>query len=90
MALPVRPAGVQQPPPHSPKAESDDSSPASEPAEAAVHASFVQSGEDLIVFVIFRLVIIFDITYLDIGDYDPIRMSHTYLVYKLGFRGVLV
>ena len=87
---PVRPGGVQEPPPPPPKSKSDGSSPASEPAEVAIHASFAQSGEDLIAFFIFRVLNMLDITYLDIGADDPIRMSNTYLFYTLGFRGVLV
>jgi len=89
---PVVPDGVRQPPQPFPAVGSDPNgqAPARDPIEEDAHQSFAQSGEDLIVVFIFRYLKIRSITYLDVGAYDPIRMSNTYLLYKLGFRGVLV
>jgi hypothetical protein len=52
--------------------------------------SYAQVGEDLIVNYIFGRLRIKEITYLDIGAYDPVRINNTYLFYQHGHRGVLV
>jgi hypothetical protein len=54
------------------------------------HVSYAQAGEDLIASFIFGQLKIKDISYLDIGAYDPVYLSNTYLFYKRGHRGVLV
>ena len=52
--------------------------------------SYSQAGEDLIVDFIVKAMRIDRVTYLDIGAHHPILFSNTYLLYKLGYRGVLV
>ena len=52
--------------------------------------SYSQGGEDVIVNCCFDLLGIKDITYLDIGAYDPIVINNTYFFYLKGARGVLV
>ncbi len=53
--------------------------------------SYSQSGEDLIIdYVLTNHFSVEKATYLDIGAYDPIKFSNTYLLYKKGGRGVLV
>lgn len=53
--------------------------------------SFSQSGEDLIIdFVLQNNFSIQLPLYLDIGAYDPVKFSNTYLFYKRGARGVVV
>lgn len=53
--------------------------------------SFSQSGEDLIMdFALKNNLGIKDPTYLDIGAYDPIKYSNTYLFYQRGSRGILI
>ena len=54
------------------------------------HVSFAQAGEDLVVNAIFGNLKIREISYLDIGAYDPVYLSNTYFFYKQGHRGVLV
>lgn len=54
------------------------------------HVSYAQAGEDLVVAWIMNHLGIVRPTYLDIGAYDPVDMSNTYLLYKRGGRGVLV
>jgi hypothetical protein len=54
------------------------------------HVSYAQAGEDLVVAVLFEHLKIKDISYLDIGAYDPVYLSNTYLFYRRGHRGVLV
>lgn len=83
------PGDIQQPPPSPPAVKADPDTSAKTPEELA-HVSFAQSGEDLIVLFIFQYLKITDVSYLDIGAYDPIRMNNTYLFYQLGSRGVLV
>jgi len=63
-----------------------------EPVEdtTSSETSFAQSGEDLIAHFIFKYLGIGDITYLDVGAYDPISINNTYYFYQKGFRGVLV
>jgi FkbM family methyltransferase len=61
----------------------------SPPAEPGL-LSFAQSGEDIITGFLFDCLGIHDITYLDIGAYDPILINNTYYFYKKGHRGVLV
>jgi hypothetical protein len=52
--------------------------------------SFSQSGEDVIVDVIFRFKNLGGVSYLDVGAYHPILISNTYYFYLRGCRGVLV
>jgi hypothetical protein len=52
--------------------------------------SFSQCGEDLIVAFILGYLGVRDVTYLDIGAFDPILINNTYLFYSRGFSGVLV
>jgi hypothetical protein len=52
--------------------------------------SYAQQGEDLVLRGIFQVLRIAHPTYIDIGAYDPITGSNTYLLYKTGSRGVLV
>lgn len=54
------------------------------------HVSYAQAGEDLIAAYIFGNLKIAEISYLDIGAYDPVYLSNTYLFYRRGHRGVLV
>ena len=54
------------------------------------HVSYSQAGEDLIVNHLLGRLKIKDISYLDIGAYDPILINNTYFFYKQGYRGVLV
>jgi len=50
--------------------------------------SFSQFGEDLLVKKLLSGVECG--TYVDVGCYDPIYLSNTYLFYKLGWRGLLI
>lgn len=52
--------------------------------------SYAQAGEDLIVHYLFGHLKLGEVTYLDIGAYDPVYLSNTYFFYKQGHRGVLV
>jgi hypothetical protein len=52
--------------------------------------SYAQAGEDLVVKAIFGDLKIKELSYLDIGAYDPVYLSNTYLFYRQGNRGVLV
>lgn len=52
--------------------------------------SFAQSGEDVIVAFMLDHLGASEITYLDVGAYDPIQLSNTYFFYQRGHRGVLV
>lgn len=53
--------------------------------------SYAQAGEDLILRTIFGHFLKVDKPdYIDIGAYDPIQGSNTYLFYQMGCRGVLV
>ena len=70
------------------------------PLGAAAHArateipgeqrSYAQCGEDLVVAGILGYLGVSDVSYLDIGAYDPIVINNTYLLYQKGFKGVLV
>ena len=60
------------------------------PATAQGHLSYAQAGEDLVVNAIFGNLKIQEISYLDIGAYDPIYLNNTYFFYQQGHRGVLV
>jgi hypothetical protein len=62
--------------------------PAVAPSQGQI--SYAQAGEDVIVSFIFGQLKIKDISYLDIGAYDPIYINNTYFFYKHGHRGVLV
>jgi hypothetical protein len=76
----------------SPQAPQVTEAPQAPPADEAPWAerSFAQSAEDLIANYIFAYLGIGDISYLDIGAYDPVRINNTYFFYKKGSRGVLV
>lgn len=52
--------------------------------------SYSQSGEDLIIEYLFNILKINKPTYLDIGAYQPIKLSNTYLFYKKGGGGVCI
>lgn len=65
-------------------------SPSSLPLNSFPEVSFAQQGEDLVIKEIFASLGIANATYLDVGAYDPIKDSNTYLFYALGSRGVLV
>lgn len=52
--------------------------------------SYSQAGEDVIAAYFFGHFKIRDITYLDIGAWEPILINNTYHFYDLGHRGVLV
>jgi FkbM family methyltransferase len=54
------------------------------------HLSFAQCGEDRIAAGLFEVMEIPTPTYLDIGAYEPVIGSNTYLFYRRGARGVLV
>jgi FkbM family methyltransferase len=54
------------------------------------HLSFAQCGEDRVAASLFEVIGIEKPTYLDIGAYEPIVGSNTYLFYRRGARGVLV
>lgn len=63
-----------------------------DPAEPPPHGhiSYAQAGEDMIVNYFFGHFKIRDISYLDIGAWDPILINNTYFFYNRGYRGVLV
>jgi FkbM family methyltransferase len=53
--------------------------------------SFSQSGEDLIIdFILNNHFATIQPSYLDIGAYDPVKFSNTYLFYERGCSGVLI
>jgi FkbM family methyltransferase len=53
--------------------------------------SYAQQGEDLVISNLFSLLnITAKPTYLDVGAFDPIVHSNTYLMYRAGGHGVLV
>jgi Methyltransferase FkbM domain len=64
--------------------------PAAAPRIEAGDISYAQAGEDIIVNFALQYLGIKDVTYLDIGAYDPVLVNNTYYFYKKGFRGVLV
>jgi FkbM family methyltransferase len=58
---------------------------------ANTHFSYAQQGEDLIIENILAAIGVKNpITYVDIGAFDPIYDSNTYLFYKAGGRGILI
>jgi FkbM family methyltransferase len=61
-----------------------------DPLAPLTKSSWAGQGEDLLVEAICRLLAIAKPTYLDIGAFDPIGDSNTYLFYQRGSRGVLV
>jgi FkbM family methyltransferase len=62
----------------------------SSPGQGEPQASWSQGGEDLILEQVFQFLEIPQPTYIDIGAYDPVIGSNTYLFYRKGSRGVLV
>jgi FkbM family methyltransferase len=52
--------------------------------------SYAQGGEDVAAHFLFDYLGHRNITYLDIGAYDPILINNTYFFYRRGHRGVLV
>jgi FkbM family methyltransferase len=52
--------------------------------------SYSQYGEDMIVSDILSYLNITEVRYLDVGAWDPIKDSNTYMFYLRGHRGVLV
>lgn len=65
-------------------------SPSALPLNSFPEVSFAQQGEDLVIKQMFASLGISNATYLDVGAYDPIKDSNTYLFYALGSHGVLV
>jgi FkbM family methyltransferase len=65
-------------------------SPIRRPDHEGPQSSWSQGGEDLVLEQVFRFIGISRPTYIDIGAYDPIIGSNTYLFYRKGSRGVLV
>jgi len=65
-------------------------SPSTLPLNSFPEVSFAQQGEDLVIKQIFASLGISNATYLDVGAYDPMQDSNTYLFYALGSHGVLV
>jgi FkbM family methyltransferase len=63
--------------------------PLSESVEPGV-PSYAQGGEDLAIGFFFEYCGMGDITYLDIGAHDPVKINNTYFFYRRGCRGVLV
>jgi len=51
---------------------------------------YSQAGEDMLIRFAARSLRIQDFSYLDIGAYDPIKLSNTYSFYRNGSNGVLV
>ena len=78
--VPLGLAGARYLPPQAPEAVDPD----------FPFTSFAQAGEDLAAHFIFGYLGIGDVSYLDVGAYDPIRINNTYFFYLKGFRGVLV
>lgn len=64
------------------------------PARPAVPAptriGYAQTGEDIVVAVLFDYLKHPKPTYLDVGAHDPVRLNNTFLFYLQGSRGVLV
>lgn len=52
--------------------------------------SYSQSGEDIIVAGLMKFFHISKVRYLDIGAYDPKRLSNTYFFYENGHSGVCI
>lgn len=52
--------------------------------------SYSQTGEDRIVLDLFESLNIESRTYVDVGANHPTRLSNTYLLYRNGYRGVVV
>jgi FkbM family methyltransferase len=52
--------------------------------------SYAQQGEDLILWNLCTYLSLAQPTYLDVGAFDPVDLSNTYLFYTRGCRGVLV
>jgi FkbM family methyltransferase len=52
--------------------------------------TFAQSGEDRIVHFILGYVGIRKKDYIDIGAWEPVVNNNTYLLYRLGYRGLLI
>jgi FkbM family methyltransferase len=82
------PLGIVAEPYLSPPVAPAPVTPAKEPAPS--ETSFAQSGEDLIAKFIFDYLGIADMSYLDVGAYDPVKINNTYYFYRMGFHGVLV
>ena len=49
---------------------------------------YAQTGEDIVVAVIFDYIKHPKPTYLDVGAHDPVRLNNTFLFYLQGSRGV--
>jgi len=55
------------------------------------HFSYAQQGEDLVMENILAAIgVKRPITYLDVGAFDPVYDSNTYLFYRAGGRGILI
>jgi FkbM family methyltransferase len=73
----------QPPPPPIPQPQRVPPPPQSE-------ETFAQSGEDRIVHFILGYVGIRKKDYIDIGAWEPVVNNNTYLLYRLGYRGLLI
>lgn len=57
----------------------------------AMDVTYAQAGEDIVIQTLLEWVYGLKVaTYLDVGAYEPILSNNTYLLYRLGGRGVLV
>ncbi len=54
------------------------------------HVSFAEHGEDLVIEGVFKALDIKNPSYVDIGAWDPIICSNTYLFYCQGSKGLLI
>jgi FkbM family methyltransferase len=57
---------------------------------AQSRVSFSQFGEDLIIKHLLESTSSKQMTYVDVGCYDPIYLSNTYFFYKLGWHGLVI
>lgn len=58
--------------------------------EAYTRLTYAQHAEDLVIATVFEYLGSRVETYLDVGAWDPVHDSNTYLFYRAGARGVLV
>jgi FkbM family methyltransferase len=65
-------------------------SPTADPDQDHGTVSYAQAGEDVMVAWLLEHLKIGNVTYLDVGAYEPITLNNTYLFYRRGCRGVLL
>lgn len=58
--------------------------------DAYTRLTYAQQGEDLVIGNVFDYLGLRVDSYLDVGAWDPVKDSNTYLFYRQGARGVLV